>query len=186
MIYLVTSFHIGQWNSFVAARIWTNVCITCNRLEDFMRVADNIINNINMIKSKESVHRMSCSLTWRHCGQAPHGRACPWCRGWSGCSRGCPASCPPPPRSAPWPPLALCMSRCCCQCLKQLEHRNYHENDWRLLPRNTAPGWRVMASSTLLTSSTSQPPDAMSRDTTWSSEGSFTQNVADTKQDGID
>ena len=58
-------------------------------------------------------------VTWQHCGRAPPCWRCPWCRGWCGCSPGCPASCPPPPRSAPWPPLAMCMSRCCCQCLKQ-------------------------------------------------------------------
>ena len=127
---------------------------------------------------------MSCVLTWRHCGQAPRDRACPWSRGWCGCSPGYPASCPPPPRSAPWPPLAPCTPRCCCQYLKQLKHGNWHNNDQSLLPRNTAPGWRVMASSTLLTSSTSQPPEAMPRDTNWSSEGSFTQNVAVTKQEG--
>ena len=52
------------------------------------------------------------------------------------------------------------------------------------LPRNTAPGWRVMASSTLLTSSTSQPPDAMPRDTNWSSERFLMQYVAVTEQVG--
>ena len=63
--------------------------------------------------------RMPCDLTWQHCGQAPRVRACPWSLGWCGCRPGCPASCPPPPRSAPWPPLAPCTPRCCCQCLKQ-------------------------------------------------------------------
>ena len=41
-----------------------------------------------------------------------------------------------------------------------------------------------MTSSTLLTSATSQPPEAMPRDTNWSSDGFLMQYVAVTEQVG--